>query len=154
MITIHHTVEVPYPPHAMYALVNDLSAYPQFIPFCTLGMARPINEHESKGTLTFAWLGIVESFTTHNVMHPPESVKMTLLNGPFKYLEGAWKFTPLPDDHTQVEFLLKFKFAFSNAWFDYILQPIFNTLSYNAMQVFIQRANACYGKEAVAIQSS
>lgn len=146
MITIHHTVEVPYPQQAMYALVNDISAYPEFVPFCTVGRATSIKDNEVKGMLTFAWLGIVQSFTTHNVLHPPDEVKIKLLDGPFKYLEGAWQFIPLPNDHTRVEFLLKFQFTFSNSWFDSMLQPIFNTLSYNAMQVFIQHAHASCGK--------
>jgi ribosome-associated toxin RatA of RatAB toxin-antitoxin module len=144
MITIHQTAELPYSPHEMYELVNDVAAYPQFIPFCTVGASTPINESETSGTLTFACLGIVQSFVTHNVLRPPYEVKLTLIEGPFKYLEGAWKFTPLSGNSTRAAFVLKFEFEFSNAWVDYFLQPIFNTLSYNAMQVFIQRAHACY----------
>jgi len=146
MITIHHAVEVPYPQHLMYTLVNDVTSYPEFIPFCTSGELTPLKQNTVQGTLTFAWLGIVESFVTHNVLHPPHTIQMTLVEGPFKHLEGAWQFKELPDGHTQVEFSLKFEFELSNSWFDYMLQPIFNTLSQNVIHVFVKRAHDCYGK--------
>lgn len=148
MITIHNSVAIPYSLEASYTLINDISAYSQFVPFCTAATMQTINEKTVEGTLTFAWFGIVESFTTHNTLHPPYTINMTLIKGPFKQLNGGWKFTEIEKEKTQVEFLLTFEFEFSNTWVDYFLQPIFNTLSTNAMKVFIQRAHDCYANKA------
>lgn len=39
--------------------------------------------------------GIEEKIVTRNSPSPPEELRLTLLEGPFRYLEGSWRFKDL-----------------------------------------------------------
>lgn len=144
MLTIHQTVEVPYPPQAMYALVNDVASYPKFVPFCKAGKKVILVENKrEEATLTFSWMGISDSFSTRNILQHPYRIKMQLIKGPLKYLEGQWEFMPTPSNGTIVALSLQFKW--SNQFFDGILRPIFTTMVYQAVGSFKKQADKCYG---------
>jgi ribosome-associated toxin RatA of RatAB toxin-antitoxin module len=143
MITIQHAIEVPYPPPAMYALVKEVSLYPKFVPFCRKGSSKIITYDKLEiSSLTFSWWGISESFSTLNTLTKPHRIKMQLVEGPFKTLDGMWQFIPLEESGTLVK--LSLRFEFSNPFFDRLLTPIFNTVMQQAMNAFLTRASICY----------
>ena len=47
--------------------------------------------------LEFNLKGFSTSFTTRNEVIKNESINMKLIDGPFKYLDGVWKFKSIDD---------------------------------------------------------
>src|SRR5690348_5398022 len=115
MREVKRTALVPYTPAQIFALVDDFERYPEFLPGVTAAALLERGEHELVGRLTIERSGVRESFTTRNILRPPEQMDMQLVNGPFRLLEGAWRFTPLKDDDgghrgTRIELNIRFEF--------------------------------------------
>ncbi len=68
---------------------------------------------------------------------------MTLVNGPFKHLEGRWKFTPLGDHGSKIE--LHLEFDFSSAVLKATVGPVFNHIANTMVGAFCKRAHELYG---------
>jgi len=88
---IYRSVVVPYSVEQMYALVNDVGAYPTFVPGCTESIVHEQSENEMRVTLTFSVKGILQSFTTVNKLQPHQLIEMRLAQGFFKQLNGFFR---------------------------------------------------------------
>lgn len=82
------------------------------------------------------------SFTTCNRLNPPERIELRLVDGPFRYLEGAWQFTTLREDACKVALRLEFEFA--NALLRATIGPVFNRIADTLVDSFCQRARQVY----------
>lgn len=143
MTTIHKSALVPYSTEQMYELVDDVQKYPDFLPWC--GAAREISrsENEVEASLDIAHSGIHKSFTTRNRLQPGQSIEMQLVEGPFKYLNGVWRFEKLGDAGSKVG--LDLEFEFSNKLLGMTFGPVFSKLASSLVDAFIQRAQKVYG---------
>jgi ribosome-associated toxin RatA of RatAB toxin-antitoxin module len=100
---------VTYSAMDMYKLVEDVPVYPQFLSWCT---ATVVHEHSTefqKASLTVMVAGIRQSFTTLNTLYSGERVEMKLFEGPFKNLQGEWRFLPLGDVGCKISLELDFE---------------------------------------------
>src|SRR5690349_23265624 len=88
---------VPYTPAQMFALVDDIARYTEFLPWLSAAAELERTESERVGKLTLARAGMSEHFTTRNRVQPPNRLEMHLIEGPFKALEGVWTFAPILD---------------------------------------------------------
>src|SRR5688500_17533669 len=70
---------------AMYALVEDIEAYPRFLPWCVAATVHERQPGRAKATLTIGVGGLRHSFTTLNDNRPGEAIDMRLLEGPFRH---------------------------------------------------------------------
>ena len=61
-----------------------------------------------KARLDFNVKGLKTTFTTKNVIKNNKFIKMTLVDGPFKYLDGEWKFTEI-DNKTLIELTINYE---------------------------------------------
>jgi ribosome-associated toxin RatA of RatAB toxin-antitoxin module len=141
---LFRTANVPYSPEQMYTLVNDIEQYPDFLPWCEAAeilLTHPNNLHAS---LQFAKGFWRQTFSTANQLIPHQEIRMQLLNGPFKFLEGVWTFQPLISLGTKVN--LDLRFEFNNALLGFTMGPLFQQLSTQVMQAFTERAQMIYGK--------
>jgi ribosome-associated toxin RatA of RatAB toxin-antitoxin module len=93
----------------MYRLVQDVPCYPQFLSWCTATQVIEQNEGFQKATLTVVVAGIRQSFTTLNTLHHGEKVEMRLFEGPFRNLQGEWRFVPLGEDGCKISLELDFE---------------------------------------------
>jgi ribosome-associated toxin RatA of RatAB toxin-antitoxin module len=93
----------------MYKLVEGVPAYPQFLSWCTATRVHEQSSDFQKASLTVVVAGIKQSFTTNNTLHIGERVEMKLLEGPFKNLQGEWRFIPLGDDGCKISLELEFE---------------------------------------------
>ena len=94
---IKRSALVTYSAMDMYKLVEDVPVYPQFLSWCTHTLVHEQGSDFQKASLTVVVAGIRQSFTTLNALHIGERVEMKLLEGPFKNLQGEWRFIPLGD---------------------------------------------------------
>jgi ribosome-associated toxin RatA of RatAB toxin-antitoxin module len=148
MTTVNRTSIVPYSAAQMYALVDDIAKYPEFLPWCTAAEEHERTENEVQATLTLSWSGMHKSFTTRNRLQLHKMIEVRLVNGPFKHLEGFWKFTSLVEAGVErgckVELSLEFEFV--NQLFSLAFSKVFEQISQQLVGAFSARAVAIYGK--------
>src|SRR6478752_151175 len=108
MAVVHKSVLVGYSAEQMFALVDRVEDYPKFLPWCGGVEVKEREENRLVATLSINYHGIKQSFTTENTNSPPELMKMRLLEGPFKHLDGTWVFKPLRADACKIEFDLRY----------------------------------------------
>jgi len=143
MTTIHKSALVPYGAEQMYKLVDDIPAYPQFLPWCGAAEEISRNEDEVQASLDISHSGVHKSFTTRNRLQPGKSIEMQLVEGPFKYLNGVWRFEALGDAGSKVG--LDLEFEFSSKLLGMTFGPIFSKIAGSLVDAFIQRAQKIYG---------
>jgi len=93
----------------MYRLVEGVPSYPQFLSWCTATLVHQQSSDFQKATLTVVVAGIKQSFTTLNTLYPGERVEMKLFEGPFRNLQGEWRFIPLGNDGCKISLELDFE---------------------------------------------
>ena len=93
----------------MYKLVEGVPFYPQFLSWCTSTLVHEQNDEFQKASLTVVVAGIKQSFTTVNTLDHGERVEMKLFEGPFKNLQGEWRFKQLGDDGCKISLELDFE---------------------------------------------
>lgn len=143
MATIHKTALVPYSTEQMFDLVNDVEAYPQFLPWCHSSQLISRTERELCGQLEVARAGIRQKFSTRNLLTPHKKIEIVLREGPFKKLQGGWKFIELTPDACKVELNLEFEFA--GKLIDSAFGAVFTQIAATLVDAFCKRAEEIYG---------
>jgi ribosome-associated toxin RatA of RatAB toxin-antitoxin module len=140
--TVNRTALVPFDADAMFALVSDVEAYPEFLPWCPATTVKSCGDQELEATLALGFGALNSKFTTRNQFVRPEWMSMRLMNGPFRSLDGRWSFEQLGDDGCEVTLHIEFEFA--NALNDKLFGAAFETICKELMDAFIKRAYALY----------
>ncbi|GAA6203247.1 MULTISPECIES: type II toxin-antitoxin system RatA family toxin [Thalassotalea] len=143
MASISRNALVMFSVEQMYQLINDIAAYPQFIPDCGDSKIISEDQHEMVAGLLVAKGGLKKWFTTKNTLISNSEIKMTLVDGPFKSLTGSWQLTSLSDEACKIS--LHLDYEFSSKVFDLAFGRVFNSLANNMVQAFTQRAKDVYG---------
>lgn len=143
MTTIRKTALMPYSAAQMYALVDDIGSYPDFLPWCGGSEELSRTDEEVRASVTIAHKGIHKSFTTHNRNQPGKMIEMRLVDGPFKQLEGFWRFDDLGEDGCKIS--LDLEFEFSNRLIAMALGTVFNQIANTLVDAFCDRARKLYG---------
>src|SRR5919201_218704 len=94
----------------MFALVDDIEAYPRFLPWCVEAKVDETGARK-RASLTAAMAGIRQSFTTENENQPDRAINMRLVKGPFPLFPPEWPSTPLGKNPGRVQFDLRYQFA-------------------------------------------
>jgi ribosome-associated toxin RatA of RatAB toxin-antitoxin module len=135
---------VPYSAEQMFALVEDIERYPEFVPWISAATKLDSTPDQVTGRLEMQRSGMRETFTTRNFLKRPTEMLMTLVDGPFKTFEGRWTFTPLGDKGVKVGLTIRFEFA--NAMLGMLLSRAFEKNCGEMIDAFVARARAVYGK--------
>ena len=144
MTTISKSALVPYTTQEMYSLVRDIEAYPQFLPWCTQAKILSRDQDEVRATLWLSKGGVDKAFTTRNRHQNNKMIEIRLVEGPFKCLEGFWRFDPLGDAGCKVSLDIAFEFA--NRMLSLVVGPVFNQVANSLVDSFQKRAADVYGK--------
>jgi ribosome-associated toxin RatA of RatAB toxin-antitoxin module len=123
---------------AFHALVEDVEAYPGFLPWCAAAEVRERSAERTVATLTLAAKGLRQSFTTANTSQPGRGIDMRLMEGPFRHFAAHWRFTPLRPGAAKVEFSLEYEFA--SRMLARLLDPLFRRLADDTVEAFVRRA--------------
>ena len=142
MKRVVRSILVPHSVTTMYALVNDVPSYPQFLPWC--GGARIIERSDShmQAAVDIAYLGVRQTFTTRNTLMQNERIDLALVSGPFSRLSGQWRFTQLGDLGCKVEFELNYAF---DGIIGTLISPVFDRIAATFVDSFVKRAEALHG---------
>lgn len=140
MITLHRVALVDHSAEEMFALVEDIEAYPRFLPWCRSSEVTFRDPTCTVGTLHIDFRGVRQTFTTENRKQAPSAIEMALVKGPFRDLRGSWRFTPLASDACKVELALQYQF--SSALLERIAGPAFEHIGNTLVDAFVRRADA------------
>lgn len=143
MAVVHKSVLVGFSAEQMFELVDRVEDYPQFLPWCGGVEVRQREAEKLVARIAINYHGVKQSFTTENVNNRPHSMKMTLVEGPFRKLDGTWTFKPLRADACKIEFDLHYEF--SSRLLDQIIGPVFNMIANSFVDSFCKRAEVVYG---------
>jgi coenzyme Q-binding protein COQ10 len=132
-----------YTPEQLFDLVADVRRYPEFLPWCVAARVLTRSETEIAADLTIGFKIFRETFRSHVTLERPHLVHVRYLNGPFRYLNNHWRFTPV-DGGTEVDFFVDFEFH------SRILQAaigvVFNEAVRLMVRAFERRAMVLYGR--------
>ncbi len=76
----------------MFALVNDVARYPEFLPWCVAARVEDVAGGERIAALKVARGVLQTEFTTRNTLRQDSQIHMQLMHGPFRQLTGEWRF--------------------------------------------------------------
>jgi ribosome-associated toxin RatA of RatAB toxin-antitoxin module len=143
MAEVSRSVIVGHTPAEMFALVDAVEAYPEFLPWC--GGARVIHRDDAvtRATLEIAYRGIRQSFTTENAKRAPEEMRIRLVEGPFRRLDGLWRFAALGAGGCKIEFRLTYEF--SSKLLEKAIGPVFGYIAGSLVEAFVKRADRIHG---------
>lgn len=146
MREIQHSALVAQPAARLFEIINDIESYPQFIPWCTHARVRSRSEREIVATLGMRRGPLTGEFTTRNELEPYRRIRMHLVDGPFKMLEGEWLLLPIAADMTGpiegCRVQLSMKFAFKDRLSALLLERTFAATTKSLVDAFVARARA------------
>ncbi|MFU8797348.1 MAG: type II toxin-antitoxin system RatA family toxin [Gammaproteobacteria bacterium] len=147
MPIIHRSLLVPYTVSQMYTLVNHIEAYPEFLPWCKSSHILSLTEDEVRARLVLAHSGFEKSFDTCNRLQKDKMIEIRLLNGPFRILEGFWKFEQVEQDNRQnmCQVTLDLEFEFISKLVGLMIGPLFHPAVNTLVDAFSKRAITVYG---------
>ncbi len=143
MAQVQKTVLINHSARRMFALVDDVKKYPEFLPWCGGADLIKQDEQSTIATLHIAYHGLHQKFTTENHKVFPNLMEIKLKDGPFKQLEGVWRFIELSEQACKIEFVLNYEFA--NNFLEKIIAPVFNHIANTFVDGFVARADVVYG---------
>jgi ribosome-associated toxin RatA of RatAB toxin-antitoxin module len=108
---VRRSALVIFSPEQMFDLVIDVERYPEFLPWVGGASLHEKSDHDLLATLEMQRSGVRERFSTRNAFERPSFMTMSLVDGPFRLLEGRWTFTPIGSAGTRIELEMRFEFA-------------------------------------------
>ena len=145
MAVVTRSVLLPHTARQMFDLVADVTSYPSFLPWCGEARVRDSSPEGMTATLTIAFKGLRQSFTTRNAHIEDQRIGMYLVDGPFAMLTGEWSFTPLSESACRVDFQLDYRF--SNSLLEKVVGSVFDPIAKSFVDAFVRRADELYGNE-------
>ena len=144
MNKVDRSALLPYTTTEMFELVSDITAYPQFLPWCSGAQILTQEDEELTARIGFSVSGVNKSFTTRNRLRPGKEIAMQLVDGPFSELHGRWRFDPLGDVGSKISLFLEYDF--SSKMVALAVGPVFNKIANTLVDAFQKRAVEVYGK--------
>ncbi|WP_158933066.1 type II toxin-antitoxin system RatA family toxin [Acidisphaera sp. S103] len=137
---------VPYAPEQLFDLVADVGSYPKFLPWCVGARVRSRSETQLLADLTIGFGPFRESFTSRVTLDRPNRVGVKYENGPFRYLNNQWDFSP---HGTGAEVAFFVEFEFRSRLLQAAIGVVFNEAVRRMVNAFLKRARDVYGPPPV-----
>ena len=109
MPTIERSALVEHAASRMFALVNDIEAYPRRFDWCLGAEVIARGDDRLIARLDLGLGGFHTWFTTENRLSPPHRIDMRLHDGPFRRLDGRWQFHALDEAACKVTLSMDFE---------------------------------------------
>ena len=142
MTVVRRTAFSPYSQSQMYQLVNDVEAYPAFLPWCADARVLAQSDALMRARLSVKKGPFDYAFTTENHLDADRGIDMSLVEGPFSSLRGQWRFAPAAGGSTVS---LELEFEFAGRVLGAVLSTAFKPIADSLVEAFKQRADQVYG---------
>lgn len=141
----------------MFALVDGVEHYPQFLPWCQGTTVHFRDASTTIATIAIAWRGIEQSFTTENANFAPGRIELRQPNAAtllarglkldgatalFTELHGQWQFKALQDNACKV--VLQLRYSMATPLLATAVGPVFGLIAATLVDRFVSRADALY----------
>jgi ribosome-associated toxin RatA of RatAB toxin-antitoxin module len=146
MKRITRSAIVEHPAGALYALVEDIEAYPRFLPWCRGARVRERSVERTIATLAVGLKDLRFEFSTENRNRPPEAIDMRFLEGPFRRFEAHWRFHALGEQATRIEYSMAYELAGGLA--ARALAPLLERIADTMVDAFTRRADQLHARPA------
>lgn len=143
MTGVSRSALVPFSAGQMFDLVEGVEQYPQFLPWCSGTAVSHRDPLITRATININYRGIKQSFSTENRKQPPGLMSIRLVEGPFRALDGEWRFTPLGANACRIDFRLNYEF--SSTLLEKLVGPVFGHIAGTMVDAFLKRADSVYG---------
>lgn len=140
---VERSVLVEYTASQMYALVDGVERYAEFLPWCGGTQVRLREPGRVQATVQIAFRGVRHAFSTENTSTPDRRIDIRLLDGPFRHLDGEWVFTPLGETACKVQ--LRLHYEFSSRLLERLVGPVFDHIASGFVDAFVVRAAQLHG---------
>src|SRR5512140_787329 len=135
MQTVRKSVLVGHPAETMFALVEDIESYPDFLPWCAATEVPERTPELTLARLDIDYHGLKTHIRTRNRKFPPDGMDLDFVEGPFEHFKAHWRFVPLGTDGCRVEFSVDY--SFSSKTFEAILGPVFGYIVDTLVERFV-----------------
>ena len=143
MRKVNRSALVPFSAREMFVLVDDVEAYPEFLPWCNDAEIHNRCDETVEATLELHKGSMSNHFTTLNTRHEFTGIDLSLVGGPFRHLQGGWQFTDLGDDGSKV--VLELEFQFKSMVVDMMFGAFFEETCNSMVDAFSRRAATVFG---------
>jgi len=134
---------LPYSADAMYQIVNDVSTYPDYLPWCGGVEIHHQDSNSMEASILMKKGRLNHWFRTCNELSPGRSIDIRLLEGPFSALNGCWRFLPFDSSGCKIE--LNLHFEMKRGVVSVVIAPLFTQIANTMVDSFCRRAEALYG---------
>lgn len=143
MAVVEKSVLIERSATQMFELVDRVEDYPQFLPWCSGMQVYARSDTRTSARLDINYHGLRTHFATTNAKVFPRSMDISLDEGPFKRMDGGWRFTALGDTACKVEFRLHYEFS---SWLlEKALGLVFHRIVDTLVDSFVTRARQIHG---------
>ena len=144
MALIRKSAVVPFSNEEMFSLVNDVEAYPAYLPWCSDARVLVQGKERLTASVSLTVSGLRRTFTTENIMQAGKRIEVRLLSGPFQYLNGYWQFEAAGERSCRIS--LQMHFEFKGGPLKLVLDKVFNRIMQSLIAAFTKRAEQLYGR--------
>lgn len=109
MTTIQRSALVDHSAARMFALVNDVAAYPRRFSWCSEAQVLESSDTQLVARLDLGLGALKTWFTTRNTFSAPHHIDLALVDGPFRKLSGRWEFHALDESACKISLSLSFE---------------------------------------------
>jgi coenzyme Q-binding protein COQ10 len=136
---------LPYTQEQLFALVADIERYPEFLPWCIGARIRERQADLVVADLIIGFKLFRERFTSRVALDPPGKIDVTYAEGPFRYLDNHWTFTPVAEG-CRLDFFVDFEFK--SRLMQRVIEILFGEAVRRMVGAFEKRARDLYGGAA------
>ena len=132
----------PHTSEQMFDLVADVAKYPEFLPWCMATRIRSADEKTVVADMVIGFKMFREKYTSRVLLERPTRIDVEYTEGPFKYLNNHWVFTP-HGDGCEIDFFVDFEFR--SKLLQKLIGTVFNEAVQRMVNAFEKRADVLYG---------
>ena len=144
MKRIARSAIVEHAAEEVYGIVENIEAYPEFLPWCRAAEVHERGPGRTVATITVGMRAVRQSFTTENANRPGTGIDLRLVKGPFRRFSASWRFTALGERAAKIEFSMEYEF--SSRVLGKVLEPVFDHIADTMVSSFSRRADQLYGQ--------
>jgi ribosome-associated toxin RatA of RatAB toxin-antitoxin module len=146
MREIRRSALVPVTTSRMFELINDVAAYPRFVPGCSAAAVLESTPALMRARLTVGSGLLRTSFVTRNELTPDSRIHMQLEEGPLRSLDGLWTLTPVLQPGSDVEMgcrvELHLSFEVHGGLAGMAMRPVIERTANSLVDAFVARARS------------